>query len=66
MMQGTKEIQEQMQNKVFEIFQSGKGHKAFAKPLVLQVRAMMYRWKKLGIVMNLPSSDWPIPPRALQ
>ena len=60
-----------MRNKVIDIYQSGKGYKAISKALGLQpttVRAIIYKWRKLGTVVNLPRSGRPtkIPPRAHQ
>ena len=47
----SKEIQEQMRNKVIDIYQSGKGYKAISKALGLQqtmVRAIIHKWRKFG------------------
>ncbi len=68
-MSRSKEIQEQMRNKIVDMYQSGKGYKAISKALGLQrtmVRAIIHKWRKLGTVVNLPRSDWPtkITPRA--
>ncbi|KAK3574432.1 hypothetical protein QTP86_006602 [Hemibagrus guttatus] len=65
----SKEIQKQMREKVIEIYQSGKGYKAISKALGLPrttVRAIIYKWRKHGIVENLPRSGRPtkITPRA--
>ncbi len=65
----SKEIQEQMRNKIVEIYQSGKGYKAISKALGLQrttVRPIIHKFRKLGTVVNLPRSGRPtkIPPRA--
>lgn len=65
----SKEIQEQMRNKVIDIYQSGKGYKAISKALGLQrttVRAIIHKWRKFGTVVNLPRSGRPtkITPRA--
>ncbi len=38
----SKEIQEQMRNKIVEMYQSGKGYKAISK-----VRAIIHKWRKL-------------------
>ncbi len=51
------------------MYQSGKGYKAISKALGLQrttVRAIIYKWRKLGTVVNLPRSGRPtkITPRA--
>ena len=59
MMQRSKEIQEQMRNKVIDIYQSGKGYKAISKALGLQrttVRAIICKWRTFGTVVNLPRS----------
>ncbi len=53
----SKEIQEQMRNKIVDMYQSGKGYKAISKALGLQrtmVRAIIHKWRKLGTVVNLP------------
>ncbi len=65
----SKEIQEQMRNKIVEIYQSGKGYKAISKALGLQrttVRPIIHKCRKLGTVVNLARSGRPtkIPPRA--
>ncbi|KAF7670306.1 hypothetical protein LDENG_00272020 [Lucifuga dentata] len=65
----SEEIQEQMRNKVIDIYQSGKGYKAISKALGLQrttVRAIIHKWRKHGTVVNLPRSGRPtkITPRA--
>ena len=65
----SKNIQEQMRNKVIEIYQSGKGYKAISKALGLQqitVRAIIHKWRKHGTVVNLPRSGRPtkMTPRA--
>ncbi len=61
-MQRSKEIQEQMRNKIAEMYQSGKGYKAISKALGLQqtmVRTIIRKWRKLGTVVNLPRSGRP-------
>ncbi len=65
----SKEIQEQMRNKIVDMYQSGKGYKAISKALGLQrttVRAIIHKWRKLGTVVNLLKSGRPtkITPRA--
>ncbi len=65
----SKEIQEQMRNKIVDMYQSGKGYKTISKALGLQrttVRAIIHKWRKLGTVVNLPRSGRPttITPRA--
>ncbi len=65
----SKEIQEQMRNKIVDMYQSGKGYKAISKASGLQrttVRAIIHKWRKLGTVVNLPRSGRPtkITPRA--
>ncbi len=58
----SKEIQEQMRNKIVDMYQSGKGYKAISKALGLQqntVRAIIHKWRKLGTVVNLPRSGRP-------
>ncbi len=68
----SKEIQEQMRNKIVDMYQSGKGYKAISKALGLQrttVRAIIHKWRKLVTVVNLPRSGEPsleyqITPRA--
>ncbi len=65
----SKEIQEQMRNKIVDMYQSGKGYKANSKALGLQrttVRAIIHKWRKLGTAVNLPRSGRPtkITPRA--
>ncbi len=50
----SKEIQEQMRNKIVEMYQSGKGYKATSKASGLQrtkVRAVLQKWRKLGTVV---------------
>ncbi len=45
----SKEIQEQMRNKILDMYQSGKGYKAISKALGLQrttVRAIIHKWRK--------------------
>ncbi|XP_038821811.1 low density lipoprotein receptor adapter protein 1-like isoform X3 [Salvelinus namaycush] len=63
------EIQEQMRNKVIDIYPSGKGYKAISKALGLQrttVRDITHKWRTFGTVVNLPRSGRPtnITPRA--
>ncbi len=63
----SKEIQEQMRNKIVDM--SGKGYKAISKALGLQrtiIRANIPKCRKLGTVVNLPRSGQPtkISPRA--
>ncbi len=65
----SKEIQEQMRNKIVHMYQSGKGYKAISKALGLQrttVRAIIHKWRKLVTVVKLPRSGRPtkITPRA--
>ncbi len=65
----SKEIQEQMRNKIVDMYQSGKGYKAISKAFGLQrttVRAIIHKWRKLGTVVNLPRRGRPtkITPRA--
>ncbi len=65
----SKEIQEQMRNKIVDMYQSGKGYKAISKVLGLQrtmVGVIIHKWRKLGTVVNLPRSGRPtkITPRA--
>ncbi len=65
----SKDFQEQMRNKIVDMYQSGKGYKAISKALGLQrttVRDIIHKWRKLGTVVNLPRSGWPtkITPRA--
>ncbi len=58
----SKEIQEQIRNKIVDIYQSGKGYKAISKALGLlrtSVRAIIHKWRKLGTVVNLSRSGWP-------
>ncbi len=58
----SKEIQEQMRNKIVDMYQSGKDYKAISKALGLQqttVRAIIHKWIKLVTVVNLPRSGWP-------
>ncbi len=61
-MSRSKEIQEQMRNKIVDMYQSGKGYKAISKALGLQwtmVRATIHKWRKLVTVVNLPRSGRP-------
>ncbi len=61
-MQRSKEIQEQMRNKLVDMNQSGEGYKAITKVLGLQrtmVRAIIHKGRKLGTVVNLPMSGRP-------
>ncbi len=65
----SKEIQEQMRNKIVDMYQSGKGYKAISKALGLQrimIRGIINKWRKLGTVVNIPRSGRPtkITPRA--
>ncbi len=67
----SKEIQEQMRNKIVYMYQSGKDYKAISKALGLQrttVRAIIHKWRKLVTVLNLPRSGRPneITPKAQQ
>ncbi len=58
----SKEIQEQMRNKIVDMYQSGKGYEAISKALWLQrttVRAIIYKWRKLVTVVNLARSGRP-------
>ncbi len=58
----SKEIQEEMRNKIVDMYQPGKCYKAISKALGLQrtmVRAIIHKWRKLGTVVNLPRSGWP-------
>ncbi len=53
----SKEVQEQMRNKIVDMYQSGKGYKAISKALGLQptmVRAIIHKWRKFGTVVKLP------------
>ncbi len=52
-----KEIQEQMRNKIVDMYQSGKGYKAISKALGLQwttVRAIIHKWRKKHL-----KEEWP-------
>ncbi len=65
----SKEVQEQMRNKIVDMYQSGKDYKAISKALGLQrttVRAIIHKWRKLVTVLNLPRSGRPngITPKA--
>ncbi len=65
----SKEIQEQMRNKIVDMYQSGKDYKVISKALGLQrttVRAIIHKWRKFVTVLNLPRSGRPteITPRA--
>ncbi len=65
----SKEIQEQMRNRIVDMYQSRKGYKAISKALGLQrttIRAIIHKWRKFGTVVNLPRSGRPtkITPRA--
>ncbi len=69
LMPRSKEIKEQMINKIVDMCQSVKCYKAISKALRLQetmVRAITHKWRKLVTVVNLPRSDRPtkITPRA--
>ncbi len=58
----SKEIHEQIRNKIVDMYQSGKGYTAISKALGLQqamVRAIIHKWRKLGTVVNLSRSGWP-------
>ncbi len=62
-------VDNKKRNKIVDMYQSGKGYKAIYKALGLQrttVRAIIYKWRKLVTVVNLPRSGWPtkIIPRA--
>ncbi len=57
-----KEIQEQMRNKLFDMYQSENGYKSISKALGLQwttVRAIIHKWRKLGTMVNLPRCSRP-------
>ncbi len=61
-MRRSKEIQEQMRNKLVDMYQSGEGYKAITKVLGLKrtmVRAIIHKGRKLGTVVNLPMSGRP-------
>ncbi len=65
----SKEIEEQMRNKIVYMYQSGRVYKAISTVLGLQrttVRAIIHKWRKLGTVVYFPRSDCPtkITPRA--
>ncbi len=67
----SKEIQEQMRNKIVDMYQSAKGYKAISKSLGLQrttVRAIIHKWRRLRTVVNLLRSGRPtkITPRVQQ
>ena len=67
----SKEIQEQMRNRVNGIYQHGKGYAAISKAWGLQrttVRPIIHKWRKHGTVVNLPRSGrrTKISPRAQQ
>lgn len=50
-----------MRNKVTDIYQSVNGYKITKKSLGLQqtiVRDIIYKWRKLGTVVNLAGSGW--------
>ena len=58
----SKEIQEQMRNKVTDIYQSGKGYKAICNALELQwtpVRDIINKWRKHGTMVNLLQTGQP-------
>ena len=58
----SKEIQEQMGNKVIDIYQSEKGYKAISEALGLQwtpVRAIIHKWMKKTWNSGEPSQEWP-------
>ncbi len=71
-MSRSKEIQEQMRNKIVDMNQSGKGYKAISKALGLEPQSEPLStdgtatYSPLGTVVNLPRSGWPtkITPRA--
>ncbi len=60
----SKEIQEQMRNKIVDMYQSGKGYKAISKALGLHRSQSHY--PQMEKTWNLPRSGWPtkITPRA--
>ncbi len=67
----SKEIQEQMRNKIVDMHQSGKCNKFISKALGFQwttVRAIIHKWRKLGTEVYLPRSSRPtkITPRGQQ
>ncbi len=58
----SKEIQEQMRNKIVDMYQSEKGYKAISRALGLQrttVRAIIHTGRKPVTVVNLPRSGRP-------
>ncbi|KAI1888760.1 hypothetical protein AGOR_G00172040 [Albula goreensis] len=58
----SKEIPEDLRRKAVEAYESGKGYKAISKALGLPrttVRAILCKWRKFGIVVNLPRSGRP-------
>ncbi|KAG9331993.1 hypothetical protein JZ751_016269, partial [Albula glossodonta] len=58
----SKEIPEDLRKKAVDAYQSGKGYKAISKALGLPrttVRAILCKWRKFGIVVNLPRSGRP-------
>ncbi len=56
----SKEIQEQMRNRIVDMYQSGKGYKAISKALGLQrttVRAIIHKLEKT-CNSGEPSQEW--------
>lgn len=59
----SKETQEQMRNKIIDIYQLEKSYKVISKGFRLQwatVTAIIHKWQKLGAVVNVPRSAWPM------
>lgn len=59
----SKETEEKMRNSsVIDICLSGKGYEVVSKALGLKrtaMRVIIYKWRKLGTVVIIPSNDWP-------
>ncbi|XP_068111821.1 uncharacterized protein [Hyperolius riggenbachi] len=58
----SKEISEDLRQKVVEAHKSGKGYKSISKELGLHrstVRQIIYKWKKFSTVLTLPRSGRP-------
>ncbi len=57
----SKEIQEQMRNKIVDLYQSGKGYKAMSKALGLQRTTVRAIYPQMEKTWNSgePSQEWP-------
>ncbi len=59
----TKQLSKDIRNKIVDLHKAGMGYKTIAKQLgeVITVGAIIHKWKKHKITVNLPRSWMDIP-----